>query len=488
MNRLLSSHDRKMLILLEKLYEQKTEALISTLSEELEIPVRTISSYIQEFNQFSSPITIISNNRGVKLYIPERLSFRYVYRIIYEHSLEFNLLEQIFLKENQTLESLAFQNFVSFSTIKRTLSRMKKDLARDGIELCTAPLSLVGNEEQVRQLINFIFAEKYVALEFIAEKERLILEQLITQVFHARGMTLYFNQTSKYIRWIYLNVNRLLHGHSVALKEQKFSILPTKEFQKTGNLFQEEFGIPLTAAVLNDMFYQLNNNYYFYSYSQLVQILVEDPPLEKLFDRVTRCIHTIAAELNIALETTREQRLVLDFVNILQMKSARNFALYDRRKIFIRHLAEKFPYIETYLASHLAQLSDEPLSEGWLNELTYILITHWAELYDQLSKIKDCIHIYIRVDTDIEHALFIKQDIEKYCRYNIRCQILMQNTASEIPDDALLLTTLSLAPENAKHCICFSEYLTNQDWLALYQQLDLILSEKKQQEGLDNPL
>ena len=402
-----------------------------------------------------------------------------MYHIIYANSLELNLLEQIFLQENHTLDTLAHQNFVSFSTIKRTLHRIKKVLASEGIKVRTTPLSLIGNEAQIRQLFNFIFIEKYVALEFLTETEIAILNQLVTQIFQARGMSLYYNQTNKYIRWIYLNVKRLSQGHSVSLKEQKFSVLKTEAFEKTSTLFQDEFGIPLSNTTLNDMFYQLNNNYYFYSYSQLVDISSLEPNLDQLFRRVNQCIHNIASELNIKLETSREQALVLDFVNILQMKESRSYVLYDRRKIFIRHLTENFPHIQRYLAHHLNQLSDTTLSTGGLNELTYILLTHWYELYDQLSKIEDCIQVFIRVDTDIEHAIFIKQDIEKYCRYNIRCQILMQNSSTEVPEDALLLTTLSLAPENVKHCICFSEYFTNQDWLSLYQQLNAILSEKK---------
>lgn len=94
---LLSNHDLKMMTFLEELNRNRSNISIRNLSIKLNIPIRTISSYIIEFNDYNLDTKIISTNRGITLEIPNNKSFRCVYKEIYNRSLELSIIQQIFL-------------------------------------------------------------------------------------------------------------------------------------------------------------------------------------------------------------------------------------------------------------------------------------------------------------------------------------------------------------------------------------------------------
>ncbi|MBL1229859.1 helix-turn-helix domain-containing protein [Enterococcus sp. BWB1-3] len=479
MRQLLSNHDLKLLTLLEKLNKNRGKNSLKKLSSSLTIPIRTISTYIQEFNGYNLPIYISSDNRGVRLIIPKEHSFRYIYSVIFKNSLELSVLQQIFLAENMSLDELAEKNFVSTSTVKRAISRIKPVLKKEGIIISGSNLSITGDEEKIRQFLNYFYDEKYFNLEFLTKEQEHYLHILVHDLFHQRGIKIYKNQVNKYIRWIYLNSIRIKYNHRISLKNYRFSSSKLLSDEVFVNSFHSLFGIPLTLEIINDMFYQLNNYYYYHSYNQIEKMLAQSSELKHQVQTIKTNLHNISIDLRIDLPDSTKQMLTLDFMNILQFRNSRTFILYNRREIFLEHLSTKYPHIKDYLSSYVVNLMAPDASQSEVNELIYILITHWYELYNRLHKIEHCIDIYIFVDTDLEHALFIKKELENHCRYNIKCHLMMDDEPITIPDTAILVTSVAATPKTIKNVICFSDYFSDRNWYDLNNQIRKITMEKE---------
>ncbi|GEK38237.1 helix-turn-helix domain-containing protein [Enterococcus thailandicus] len=478
MKKLLSSHDLKLLTLLEELNRNRQTTSLKELSQTLAIPIRTLSTYIQEFNGYQLPIYISSDNRGVHLIIPKEHSFRYVYSIILKHSLEFSILQQIFLNENLTLEELAEKNFVSLSTVKRAITRIKPLLKREDILISNNNAAIEGEEEKIRQFFNYFYDEKYFNLEFLTTEQRQCLHALVQDLFQQRGIKIYKNQVSKYIRWMYLNAVRIKYGHRITPKKNRFktsSLLSDKTFI---HQFEHLFQIPLTLETINDLLYQLNNYYLYYSYGQVETMAEQSIEVTEKMQTIKTNLQTISQDLGIRLPESTEQMLILDFINILQFKSPRTFLLYDRRATFLEHLSIKYPHLKDYLSAYVINLLAPAAPQSEINELIYILLTHWYELYNCLHKIEQCIAIYIFVDTDLEHALFIKKELESHCRYHINCHLMMDDELIMIPDEAILVTSIADTPQCIKNVICFSDYFSERNWYDLNNQIKQLTTQK----------
>jgi len=474
---LLSNHDLKMMTFLEELNRNRSNISIRNLSIKLNIPIRTISSYIIEFNDYNLDTKIISTNRGITLEIPNNKSFRCVYKEIYNRSLELSIIQQIFFDGGQSSEDLSDAFFTSLSTIKRSINRVNRILKPDNLSITSGKNILSGNEKKIRQFLSCFYGEKYSDLEFLTGEEAYTLRTLVIKLFQELGVKIYRNQITKYMRWMYINSIRIKYGHRVQLKMTKFnscSLIENKEFCKQ---FYFLFGIPLNLENINDMLYPVNNNLYFYSNNQMFKRLECDPVLQNTYLRIEQVLEDIAVKLDICLPISTKEMLLRDFMNVLNLRNYYTFILYNRREIFLKHLSAKYPAVRNFFTPYLLKLSETPLSVDEQQELLYILLTHWYELYDQLSKIEKCVNVYIHVDTDLEHALFIKKEIQQYCRYNIKCHVMMDAEELIIEKSSILVTTLTNVDDYIHNVICFSDYFSDRNWKNLNFLIQKIASE-----------
>lgn len=475
MREILSKHDLRMLLFLEELNNYREKVSLEQLSETLKMSIRTLSNYIQEFNNLNLPLHISTSNGGVVLHIPNDTSFRYIYKAIYEQSLEFSLIQQLFIEENHSLEELALSNFVSVSTIKRALSHIRKGLKKEGILLSPIKNTLEGGEENIRQMLNFFYDEKYFGIEFMTNSESQVLRKLVVVIFEEKGVKIYQNQLQKYMRWLYINAYRVRYGHTVAVKEAKFQESKLFEDRQFVEMFQSVFALPFTPEVLNDLFYQLNNNYYFYSYEDMIEIISQTNAGLASINRIQSVLTSISIRLDAPLSDTVRELLTIDFYNILHFQNKRSFILYDRRERFTNSLTKRYPHIKNFLVPFLNDLVEVSLSRVETDELLYILLTHWYELFDQLSAFEQPTKLYLLLDTDIEHALFIKRELERYCRHNIRCIPLMDIESQKVEDTAILVTTIAATPKNIKNVVCFSDYFSDRNWEDLNRLIEKLL-------------
>ena len=466
MSSLLSNHDQRMLDLLEKLNTVQDRILLSELSEDLNIPLRSLSTYIQEFNKYNSQIQISTSKQGAKLLIDKNESFRKVYKIIYENSLELTILDQLYREEFKTLEDIAEHNFISLSTAKRIFSKLKTILKKDKISLVATPLSIGGSEHKVREFFSYFYEEKFPNLEFITADQMSLLTPLINELFSERNITLPLNQINKYSRWMYLNAIRIKNNHRI--KSDKFTF-KTCSLSLDTNFslnFRDNFGIDLTIENINDLLYHLNNHFYYLTYEKLTTEVTKSTEIRFLFDNTRNILHLMATTFNLPLSNGIENDLTLDIFNLITLKHTRNFILYDRKQSFCRNLFFHYPQIKLLLIPYIIQLLDDDFLSSDIHELVYILVTHWPGLFEHMTQYNKEVDIFIQVDTDLEHAFFIKKELESSCRYNIHCHVSMNLDYDRLSNRSILLTTLPPIDSHLPgYLVCFTDFLSAQNWM-----------------------
>lgn len=88
-----------------------------------------------------------------------------------------------------------------------------------------------------------------------------------------------------------------------------------------------------------------------------------------------------------------------------------------------------------------------PHEDEWMaNYFIYIIITHWDTFIPNMLKKAPIIHVGIVVETDLEHALYLKNKLAYYYPFNLDAMLIPDITTERIDNKKLdiILTTFPL--------------------------------------------
>lgn len=87
---------------------------------------------------------IVSSLDGLTLQLPSNSGLDYFKRRLYDQSVGFDLLELIFFDETLTHKEISEKLFISVSSVKRLITKVRAALILYGIDLGTKPFEIVG--------------------------------------------------------------------------------------------------------------------------------------------------------------------------------------------------------------------------------------------------------------------------------------------------------------------------------------------------------
>lgn len=478
MRELLSNHDLRQLQLLEFLLKNKQKWLsLKELSDSLGIPIRTLHTDIHEINTYVEPVYIKVSSSGIKITMPPSYSERYLYKRILEESREFHLIEQVFTNEKETIESLSDKLFISLSTAKRMIKDINRILQKEGFFIHGKPLSFLGDERKLTQFMSFYFSEKYFFLEeFMTDKQHSLITNLITSMMNKMGKTLNYPEFKRRAIWIYLNCLRLKNGHDLPMASESkypYSVLYDKNF--CDNFFTV-FEIHLTDKTIQQLFYILMSDYYVYNMEELRQLIRQAPRQKKLYQEIDAILNHISTDLNVPLETGSREKLLIDLINIINLRGNRIYVLYNRGEHFLFNLSASYFNIQDIIEGYIKDGFSFPLKEAEQNELTYILLTHWPELYKKIRSIELPVKVFLLIDADVELGLIIKEELETYTHYNIEVTILKTYSKEQLSDisaDSILITNIPGMRHVNCRLLCIEEFLNRRDW----EEIDMMIED-----------
>ncbi len=487
MRRILSKHDLRQLQLLEFLVKSSQNwVLLKDISENLKVPIRTIHSDIQELNTYIKPIYIKTSSSGVKMSIPPNYSERYLYKIILEKSREFQIIESVFLHENKSIESLSEKFYISVSTIKRMLKDINQVLKDEGFSIGGRPLSLSGNEQKLISFMSFYFHERYLFQEeFMTTQQKMLIDKLIHSVSQTTGKEIYFPNLKRTSTRLYLTCVRLKNNPTFLTKQGKELPNTIFEDRELCMEFFETFGIHLTNETIQQLFYIFSSQEYALNTKELTTLIQKDNYQQSLYQEINVLLKKISVQLNIPLKQNVGEKLLLDIMNIINVRnmvSHSTFILYDRKEYFLSELSVNYIYVVELIKNHLTTSISLNLTENEWNELIYLLLTHWPELYHKIRFIETPIKIYLLLDTDIEHGHLIKNELETYSRYNIQVENITNYSNQQLQTlstDSILVTNIPSITDVNCSTLCFGGFLSSRDWQEFNRLIENILVYRK---------
>ena len=480
MRNILSKRDLRHLNLIEILNMKRELTPLRELNEILSVPIRTIHSDIQEINSYIHPLVIRSCPTGVRLVIPENYSLAYIYKLIFENSQEFRLIEYIFVNEKKSLEQVSSALFISESTTKRIIKKLNTIFSEHNFKISTSPMAIIGDEKKITQFLSSYFQEKYTKPDFIEQEERTLIHEIIKDLFDDTGKELHFNKLKKYTIWIYIGIIRMKHNHQVHLDNNRVIDIPIIHNKVFCARFYRQFGFELTLNTFTQLIYARTTEKYIVDYFELEVRSKIDSNLADLKENVETKIKDLISQTSLKINKASKESVILDVINLTRIRDYYIFILFDRREYFLSRLSDNYRQVKTFIRPFIEDITSPSLNEDEINELTYILLTHLPGLFDKLRFIEKKILIHILVDTDVEHAQFIKKELDTYSRFNIRTKIMYDYSFDEIyklNKDQILITTIPGIENTECKVLCFTDYFSSRNWHQLNELIIGILNE-----------
>lgn len=473
MKNCLSKQHLRHLKIINLLYSNKNMTL-DKISFTLGFNSRTLRKDIEQINDYSAPIEILSSKNGFYTYIPMNYNINYLYAAILRDSTEFSLIEEIFFNENHSIDSLSEKLFISSSTLRRTISYINKTLKKKQIKISSQPLLLTGNEAEICNLIIHIIEEKYGIASIPFPKIQVgALDKILTWVAKTNGQRLDFCELNRLRLWIMVILTRVRNGHIKKAKDAKFpegvdtSLLKNKVL--TG-LFKSVFKIELTEQVAYSLFGVFIDTKFAFNYEHLKELAASDDSIKVSIEKNMQLLDTLSNRLEIPIEN--KEHILLNIYNTIALStnlSSENYILYNASQVLVNRITNQHRYFNDILNEALRKIfGTTGHNKHRRDSLTYMLLTHWRNLAVHLQQGTPAVNVGILLDTDTEHMELIKDELHVRFDNKFNVSIAEEFTLSAFKKKAsmydIIVTNIpGLSFTNNTMVVCISMFPTPLD-------------------------
>lgn len=414
MRDLLSTQDKRHLIILEVLY-QKSNVSYKELAECSNASINTVVHDIKIINKYITPfhISFQSQEKTLSLKKPSNTSMDFIYSIILKNSLEFRILELIFFEKFSFLEDYADALFISLSTLKRLISKMNKVLQKREVQITTNPIQLVGNEKEIYMMIVMLFREKYIDNCYPFEiTNSPTLNTLVHDIAGEETDFSNYQDIERVKLSLLVSLVRLQNHHylemdydKIELNQYQLNLLNSPLYRF---YFKSVFHIELSKKNLIELFYPFLPNNFATSFDDLMTLCEQDLDKEAELTSLVSLLEDIASSLAITLPLEKKQKLTMDLFNIRLLDISEDFLLHNTKLEFVTKLKKDAPVVFHFLNSKFAKnlLFSRLNHHGKLN-FTYMLVTHWDGLFIKIQSALPVFHAGLLMNSDKEHSGFI---------------------------------------------------------------------------------
>lgn len=481
MKKVLSIKDRRYLLILEILFN-KEHLTLSHIAKIIKTSKRNLQNDIASINGFIEPMTITTSLKvGCSLVCPENYSIDYIYRCILKNSLEFSLLELVFFEKYTRLDDYADALFVSLSTIKRSIITINAAVAPLDFKISTGPIELLGNEKNICRFMMFYFREAYQPNQLPFSKIQ--IDSLNKMIRHGLSKEKnYLNYPDIYmLRLVSLiSVIRIQNGHFIPDKTSIPDSVDLDTFLDffPRSVFKSIFKIDITTEVLYRLLYPVFNDRFIQSYDRLIELSEENASIKQNILNIDSFLESISTELCISI--TNKEKLILELFNAIHLIMGENCVLYNQKKCFLDNFIHNVPYLSDYFyklfqkASTLNRLF-EPYE---LEELAYILITHWEDFAKKIASLKPNYSVGLFMNCDVEHSEFIASTLSLHFSNEMTFTPMTAMTVKEAMKEAnnfeFVITNISGLTKTAIKFVCIGLYPTPDDFQKIANAYEIV--------------
>lgn len=472
MRRILSPQDSRILNLVEFLYD-KDELLMGDLCNNLKVSSKTLKRDIEHARLILFPIDIkVNGNKGVKIVIPSNYSIMYIYSALLSASLEFSLLEKIFLCETYTIEKLSEELFLSASSLRRMVSRINVVLREEGMEINLNPLQIIGDEWRIYTVFTYYVLERYYFNKTIfTEAQIAAVKELIDLALKQYYVKLEYQGREQIEMFMLVQLIRRKNNHFVIdepnLKRKNiFSDVDTSSIKKQLN---NAFNTDISDQDLIQLFSLFLDGKWSFSYNKLVEHAKINNHLKQTKEKFEELIDSIAFKYKI--EQTNREVLVTLLCNSRMIEYGKHHILYDLSLDIVNHFNHDYFKGIEFIRLKLKEIfQDEVLEDYKLNDYIRILIIYWDEFVIVLER--EVVPLKIRFIYSTEEKFIKRIQNEITYRFKKRFDVKRINyTLVDIENiknqcDLVLTNIPGLVIPNVE-VLCFPTYPREKDWSKL---------------------
>lgn len=473
MRKILSQKDGRILKLVELLYD-KEELFMRDICTELNVSSKTLKNDIENARVILAPIDItVNGNKGVKLEIPSNYAITYVYTAILAASLEYTLLEKIYLCETYTIDELAEELFISSSSLRRMISRVNSVLKEEEMEINSNPLQIIGNEWKIYNFFAHYLFERYrLAKGIFTDAQFKAVKELSTLVLKQEYVVLEFRTKNQLERYILVQLIRMKNNHFVKNeinpnRDNFFSGIDTSAIKKQ---FKDSFDKEFSNEDLIQLYSIILDGKLSFSYKQLVESSEINPELKQTKEKFEELLESIAYKYKI--EQTNREELLVQLCNYRMLDYGANFILYDNVSVIVNHFRHDYFEGIEFIRLKLKEIfQGETIKEYKLNDYICRLIIHWDKFLIELEKEVIPLKIGLVYYAEEHYMELIQEEISYRFKNRFDTIIINYDSLADVEKVRnqcdLIVTNITRIVIPNLEVICFPVYPKEKDWSKL---------------------
>lgn len=473
MRKILSQKDGRILKLVELLYD-KEELFMRDLCAELNVSSKTLKNDIENARLILSPIDItVNGNKGVKLEIPSNYAITYVYTAVLAASLEYTLIEKIYLCETYTIDELAEELFISSSSLRRMISRVNSVLKEEEMEINSNPLQIIGNEWKIYNFFTHYLFEKYrLAKGIFTDAQINVANELSILVLKQKYIALEYRPKKQLERYILVQLIRMKNNHFVKVKSNAnrdniFSDIDTSAIKKQ---LKESFYKEFSNQDLIQLFSIFLDGKWSFSYNQLIKNSKINPELKQTKEKFEELLESIASKYKI--EQTNREELLVQLCNYRMLDYGAYFILYDNVSVVVNHFRHDYFKGIEFIRLKLTEIfQGETLTEYKLNDYISRLIIHWDKFLIELEKEVISLKIGLVYYAEEHYLKLIQEEISHRFKDRFETIIIDYDSLADVEKVRtqcdLIVTNITRIVIPNLEVICFPVYPKEKDWSRL---------------------
>ncbi|WP_373821307.1 helix-turn-helix domain-containing protein [Jeotgalibaca porci] len=340
---------------------------------------------------------IVSSLDGLTLQLPSNIGLDYFKRRLYDQSVGFDLLELIFFDETLTHKEISEKLFISVSSVKRLITKVRAALILYGIDLRTKPFEIVGDERLIRNFYTMYFQERYNVSEWpFSTAYYEFFDKMIERVMVYYGLTSEQYDTNQFRYQHAVDAIRAIKGYrveeffnegEVTRKRQiKTFFHAMEDVVQKHNISEEDITIIFNQAV---------SWKYYLSPPFMKQPLESDADLREVHEHFLSII-TKASEL-FNIPQSDHMHVIFELTNILETynliptpETYKNYLLFNARDDFSTVIyKENFPIFYQFIEEEIIKLCKSRnlfVNQYLISNLIFTLLSKWNKLFESLYK------------------------------------------------------------------------------------------------------
>ena len=438
MRELLSHKEQRQLKIIEYLFEHQEWILIDTLSDILDLNSRIIKSDIKEMREQLPYFDILSSTAGIRLSNEQNFSIDQIYRHILQESTNFQVLRAFFLLEEPfTFEHLAQTLDISLPSLRKKVAEINSILQpKYKFKLKVTPISIIGNERDIRFFFAQYFYEAYGFYEWPFSESKEALDEFVTLFIRATKFPANYANVFQIRTLVAVNLQRLKTGNLNNLTNKPRSEISVyaqlPHIQEELQPISEILGITIDPPTLEQLFDAYTQSGFYFTVEDLLAARETDELANRSYHAARDILDNLTRQFGINFENT--DRLVWHIHNtaLLERQEINSESIISNSRDYsLNKLKTIFPDFYEAAVFEMMRYKSAVGQKDHIHtvvHLVYTLFTHADNLIPQLLESQNKVRVLVLSSFDFAHPYSLISLYKYHTSKNIQYEVWDKDT------------------------------------------------------------